>query len=322
MVKEFREFWDGIPHKAAFGVLLGAWVLLFHFFGNAVFGYTNTPSLWTWLNTIYENAAHAGPEQGNTADDAIGRWIPLLVLALAWIKRKELLEAPKQPWAPALAILVLGIGMHLVGYIVQQTRVSVVGCIVGGYGLIGTIWGPAFLRAVFFPYCILLFAIPMAAIMPTSHLQLIVASIATDACHWLLNIPVAHKGTIIYSTAGKFYLGVAPACSGIRSLTVVALLATCFAFLNLKSWWRRLFVIGMAVPMAVLGNVLRVFIVIIVGDAYGQERAAAVETKLGFLTFLFALGSVFLLGKLLDESRRFNLQLPKAKESASAPGTE
>ncbi len=53
---------------------------MFHYFGNAVFGYTNTPSLWIWLNTLYENAAQAGPEQGNTADDELGRWVPLLIL--------------------------------------------------------------------------------------------------------------------------------------------------------------------------------------------------------------------------------------------------
>ncbi len=319
MGKEFRQLWDSLPHKPFLGLLLVAWIALFHYFGNAVFGYTNTPSLWIWLNTLYENAAQAGPEQGNTADDELGRWVPLLVLALAWTKRKEIIDSPKEPWAPALILVALGLALHSVGFIIQQTRLSAFGAIVGAYGLIGTAWGPRLMRTIFFPYFILLFAIPIASVLPTNKLRLIVASASTQLCDWILNIKVLRQGTIIYSQKGTFHFDVAPACSGIRSLSVIVLLATCYAFLNFRSFWRIAFVIACSVPLAILGNIIRLCVVILVGDVWGQERAMMIETKFGFATFLFALGSLFALGALLNENRKPRSQSQQAPEPISPP---
>jgi exosortase len=321
MGKELRQLWDSLPNKAVLGVLLLAWIALFHFLGNAVFGYTNTSSLWLWLNTIYENAANAGPEQGNTADDALGRYIPFMVLGFAWLKRKELIESKKSPWAPALAIVVLGLVLHTVGYIVQQTRLSVIGAIVGSYGLIGLVWGPEFLRRIFFPFCILIFAIPVASVLPTNKLRIIVATCSTALSDTLLNIKVIRKGTIIYSQNGTFHFDVAPACSGIRSLTVVTLLSTCYAFLNFKTLWRRLIIIGSAFPLAVVGNILRLCVVILVGDIWGQDKAMMIETKFGFVTFLFALGCLFGMGAVLNEERPLRFRLPSSKPDETAPKT-
>ena len=53
MGKELRQLWDGLPCKAEFGALLIAWVLLFHFLGNSTIGYVDTPSMFTWLNTVH-----------------------------------------------------------------------------------------------------------------------------------------------------------------------------------------------------------------------------------------------------------------------------
>ena len=320
MGKELRQLWESLPNKVVLGVLLLAWIALFHYLGNAVFGYTNTPSLWIWLNTIYENAANAGPEQGNTADDALGRYIPFLIAVFLWLKRKEIIEAPKAPWGPALALLVLGLLLHAVGYLIQQTRLSVVGAIVGLYGLIGIVWGRELLRRIFFPFCILFFAIPVASVLPTSQLRAIVATASTAISDSLLNIPVVRKGTIILSASGKFHFDVAPACSGIRSLTVILLLATCYAFLNFKTWWRRGLIILSAFPLAVVGNILRLCVVIVVGEIWGQEKALMIETKFGFATFLFALGCLFGMGALLSEQRKLKPD-DDASNTPDNPGT-
>lgn len=319
MGKELRQLWDSLPNKAVFGVLLLAWIALFHYLGNAVFGYTNTSSLWLWLNTIYENASNAGPEQGNTADDALGRYVPFMVLGFLWLKRQELTECAKSPWAPALLLVAAGLALHAVGFIVQQTRLSVIGAIVGSYGLIGLVWGPQLLRRIFFPFVILLFAIPVASVLPTNKLRIIVATCSTAITDTLLNIKVIQKGTIIFSQNGSFHFDVAPACSGIRSLTVVALLSTCYAFLNFKTHWRRILIIASAFPLAVLGNILRLCVVILVGDVWGQEKAMMIETKFGFVTFLFCLGCLFGMGALLNEERPFRFGFGSPKTTTTAP---
>ena len=50
---ELRAYWRGLPNKTVFFPLLAAWLALFHFLGNATFGYTNTPSLLRWMYNAY-----------------------------------------------------------------------------------------------------------------------------------------------------------------------------------------------------------------------------------------------------------------------------
>src|SRR5207253_9195487 len=130
--------------KSLFLLLLAAWVALFHFLGNSTLGYVNRPSLFGWLDwLLWRNGAGS--------DDQHGPWMLLVVVGMLWWKRKELHALPKRNWWPAVAIVVIGILLHALGFLVQQTRISLVGFFVGIYGLVGLVWGPQMLRATFFP---------------------------------------------------------------------------------------------------------------------------------------------------------------------------
>src|SRR5205085_2957680 len=109
-------FWRNLPGKALFLALLSAWLVLFHFLGNATLGYTKTVSLFGWLNYCYDI----------TPDDAHGYLIPFVVVALFWWKRDQLLALPKRNWWPALILLIFALLLHAAGFMIQQTRISVV----------------------------------------------------------------------------------------------------------------------------------------------------------------------------------------------------
>ena len=94
---------------------------------------------------------------------------------------------------------------------------------------------------------------------------------------------------------------VAPACSGIRSLISLFALSTVYAFIRFDGFWKRGVIIAAAIPLAVLGNLVRIVIVLIVGKAVSFEAGAVIEQKLGFLTFLIAFAGLFLLGRKLGE---------------------
>lgn len=317
MLQELRSLWDSLPHKAAFGLVAAAWLALFHFLGNSTLGYIQTESMFGWLQAVYEGGAKQG------RDDELGVMIPWLVGAIIVMRRTELAAIPKQPWSPALALIPLGLLLHLSGYLVQQTRLGVVGFLVGFFGIMGLYWGRAWMRGFAFPYLLFFFCVPISVFLDTlTHgLRLLSTLMSTTFCEWVLNMKLERAGTIVLQKASAvtqgFRFDVAPACSGIRSATVVLLLTVTFAFLNFRSPWRRLFLILLSPLFAVLANVIRLIVVFAVAEAAGQAAGEAVETKFGFATFLIALGCVFLVARWLRETASPEPSPTDSKASAS-----
>src|SRR6185503_2928849 len=187
-------------------------------------------------------------------DDQHGPWILVVVLALLWWKRKELAQAPKRNWWPALAIVLAGALLHALGYMVQQTRISLIGFFVGMYGRVGVVWGPQMLRATFFPMFLFGFCMPLSGTLGNSMtlpLRIMAAKITQVVCDWIFGIHVIQNGTAIYDANGAYNYDVAAACSGIRSLTATLALALIYAFVMFKSTWRRLAMVAATVPLAI-----------------------------------------------------------------------
>ncbi len=291
-MEELKDCWRRFPEKYLFLGLLILWVLLFHFLGNSTFGYVNTPSLLRWLAWAYDS-----PMQ----DDDHGAFIPFLFLGLAWWKRQELLDAPKRLWWPGLLILAAACLLHMFGFMVQQPRVSAAAMFLGIYGLMGVAWGPAFLRAIFFPFFLFAFCVPIGSLsgMITFPLRMLVTHISV-AIAQILGVDVIQDGSRIFNEARTFQYDVAPACSGIRSLIALFLLATVYAFVVFKPWWPRLVIIAMAMPLAIAGNVVRITTIILVGKAFGHDAGVMIEQKFGFVTFAVALAGMFGVSWLIE----------------------
>src|SRR5215207_504957 len=109
-MEEWREFSAAIPHKGLFAILAAAWVALFHFYGNSTLGYGGlTPSAFSWLRLIYSN----------DVDESLAMYVPVVVLALLWWKRQELIRVEKRIWWPGLVGFGLAVLLHVAGYVIQ-----------------------------------------------------------------------------------------------------------------------------------------------------------------------------------------------------------
>jgi hypothetical protein len=170
--EELKSVWNQLPNKGFFFVLLAAWLALFQFLGNSVFGYLDTHSL---LYAMWKDYTVTS----NVSDDSHGVLIPFVVLVLFWWKRDQLLALPLRAWWPGILILALGVVIHMVGYAVQQPRISIIGLFVGIYGLMGLAWGPDWLRASFFPYFLFGFCVPLGTLVDpvTFPLRLMVSKL-------------------------------------------------------------------------------------------------------------------------------------------------
>jgi exosortase len=295
---EFLAGWRQLPNKAFFLGLLGGWVLLFQFVGNSTLGYYSTHSLFKWMYICYNP-----PQEIPGIDDQHGNLIPFVVLGLFWWKRHELLALPVRTWWPALFLVGAGVFLHILGYAVQQPRISVIGFFTGLYGLIGAAWGPAFLRACFFPYFLFIFMMPFGSMgeAVTAPLRHLVAKIVTAIAHLGLAPDLVRQGTELRDAQSSFAYDIAPACSGIRSLVSLLAITTIYGFLSFKPFWKKAVMVAAAFPLAVVGNTARITFTVVVAEAFGQEAGAFVETKFGFVTFAVAIGLVFALGPWLRD---------------------
>ncbi len=258
--------WRQLPNKFFFFLLLAAWLALFQFLGNSILGYIHTSSLFSWMHEAYRSSSNSAN------DDAHGNFIPFLVVGLFWWKRKELLASSFGIWWPGLLILIGGMVLHILGYVLQQPRISIVALFIGIYGLMGLAWGREWLRKSFFPFFLFIFSIPLGdqAKFITVPLQLLVSWLTAVAAH-IVGIGVMQSGVQLIDPSGTYQYEIAAACSGIRSLIAIFLLATIYGFFVFRSPGKRFFLMALAVPFAVLGNLARMLLIIIAAEIGGQQ---------------------------------------------------
>jgi len=311
LLDEVREegvlFWRQMPDKGMFLGLVAAWLALFVFLGNSTFGYIDSRSLPVWMYKAY-NAPNS--------EDGHGTLIPLVVLGLLYWKRTELLAAPKASWTPALAFLAVATGMHVLGYVIQQPRVSIIALFTGLYALAGLVWGWRFALAIFFPFVLFAFCVPLGSLAEpiTIPLRKISTDISVVLVRHALGIPIIREGVQLMDPKGAYTYEVAAACSGIRSLITLLALTTIYGFITFRRSWKRVFMVGMALPLAIMGNVARLVTIIVAAQAFGQKAGEWVHDWFGFVTFAMALAVMLGLGHWLRE--------PEALAPAAAPPSE
>jgi exosortase len=162
--------------------------------------------------------------------------------------------------------------LQVLAYAIQVPQVSIVALFAGVYGLMALAWGTEWLRKSFFPFFLFAFSVPLGAhsTFITFPLRLLVTWLVEVISH-IFGIDVIRVGTQLIDPSGSFQYDVAPACSGIRSLVAIFLLATVYAFFMFRSAWKRILLIALACPFAVLANMLRLLMVIIAAEIGGQK---------------------------------------------------
>ena len=309
--EEIRSFWRQLPDKTLFFVLLGAWMALFHFLGNSSFGYIPSHSLFQWMFVSYNN-------EGLTADDGHGNFIPLVVLIILWLRRDELFSHQFKTWWPGLLLVVLGLIGHMVGFIVQQQRISIVGLFTGIYGLTGLVWGPRWLKASFFPFFLFAFMVPLGSLTDkvTFPLRLMVTWLVEHLFNDILGIGVIRRGTQLFNGLGTYQYEVAAACGGMRSLISIFLIATSYAFLVFRLPANRLLMVFASLPLAVIGNTVRLSTVVAAGEWKGQVAGNFVHDNgiISMLPYIPAIFGVMLIGQYLEKRE-------KAARKTATPAT-
>jgi exosortase len=190
---------------------------------------------------------------------------------------------------PALLLHALDAGMH-------TQLLSAVALVLALPGLSLLMLGARRTRAILFPLAFLAFALPIPlAFTEAIHLQLrYIATAGTAAVVPLFGIPVFVEGTTLHMATGA--LQVADACSGFSTL-YAALAVACLTAYSAPTNGRRLLVLAAAAPLAILANLVRVVMLVLLVVWQGEQILETfVHPLSGMLTFAVALPVIFWLG--------------------------
>ena len=222
----------------------------------------------------------------------------------------------------ALAAMLGGLALHLLGYAVQQTRLSIVALLLFTWGVLvlggGRRWG----RAAAFPLAFLVFAIPVDVLDTVGfYLRLGVVDVAGGIAH-ALGLGVVRNGTLLFSPHGGYQYDVAAACSGVRSLMALAALSLLVGYLSLRGWWARLVVLALCGPYTFAGNVVRTTAIILAAEWFGQRAGNLVHGWFGFVVFAIVLALQLVTVKLLQKwDAEAGKRLPEREEQRAIVGT-
>ncbi|MEI7765949.1 MAG: exosortase/archaeosortase family protein [Phycisphaerae bacterium] len=196
--------------------------------------------------------------------------IPVVSLWMVWLKWDVLKKLPVNGSWVGLPVLLLGALVHILFLTFAQHmglfHVSQLSMPVTLLGLVLFLLGWDFLRILWLPICFLPFMIVPPHVFyaqMTTPLQNLSAITASNLLP-LVGIGSVHSSTqILIETAnGKMEsLNVAEACSGMRLLLAFVALSVAMAYTSDRPMWQKVIVVLMAVPVAIICNVLRVFII-------------------------------------------------------------
>jgi exosortase B len=235
---------------------------------------------------------------------------------LVWRQRELLMSLPKAG-RPVAGGAVLGIGLLL--YFIGRTQslplFEVAAHIPLFTGVLLLCWGPAAVRALWFPLLFLLFMVPLPGfvlVAMTSHLKQYV-SVVSEALLYHAGYPIARDGVTI--SIGPYRMLVADACSGLNSIYSLAALGVLYMHLTFRAGWARSAVLLAAiVPIAFVANVARVIGLILVTYRFGDEAGQGFfHNTSGVLLFVFALLALMALDVFLTRIARATA--PSAKGS-------
>ncbi len=227
----------------------------------------------------------------------------LVPVVAAWIfaAKRRALGAP-DPDARGLLVIAAATLLLAFGLAAGSASWMGVAFVSAMAGLALRAFGPQGVRQLAFPLAFLLFMIPLPASVLTPvivRLQLWVSTAAVETLH-RLGYSVLREGNVVLLPGGE-RLFVDEACSGITSVVTLLPLGALLAYFGERGWLRRAALILAAVPIAMLGNWLRVLTTVAACERWGVERVTqgALHDSAGLITFVLACFLLIGFGALL-----------------------
>ncbi|MBN2232979.1 MAG: VPLPA-CTERM-specific exosortase XrtD [Deltaproteobacteria bacterium] len=217
-------------------------------------------------------------------------FIPFVIAYVLWERRQELVRVPVHPAWSGIVVLLLALASFWLGELGGEFTAIYFSAwlAVAALTVLHLGWGR--LRACWFSFLLGFTMIPLPSFLLNRlslELKLVSSAVGVGLMR-LAGLSVFREGNII--DLGYTQLQVVDACSGIRYLFAIIVLALILAYFFRAAWWKRLILVFSSVPLIILANGMRIALT---GMLYRWLGPAAAEgffhEFVGIFIFLFAL---------------------------------
>jgi len=232
-----------------------------------------------------------------------GFLVPFISLYFAYLQKETLGKMKAEGSALGLIVLLFALFLHVIGTILYVFSISGFSIFFLVLGLLLYLSGKKITKRLWFPLLFLIFMFPL----PEAVINLVsfpLKIFAAEAGVWavsILGIPIYLEGFNIYIPAGHLLVG--NPCSGLRSLIAFMALGSIFAYLEPVSTIKKYILFFVSIPIALLSNIVRIPILILVSNYWGLEAAATdtmVHSGSGIFVFILGFSLIFFVAKALE----------------------
>lgn len=233
---------------------------------------------------------------------AHGYLIPVTAAGLVWLRRERIRADLADATSPSLGpFVVLAAALFQSGALLAEAGTF------AGIGVVLTIAATAYavggrplLRTLALPVGFLLLMVPPPGFLQDRLLFGLKAIVIRFSVGLLqaFDYSIAATGNRIFVPGHELF--VANACSGLTSIVTLMPLGVVVAYFLANGVWRRVLIVASIVPIAILGNMVRVVITVVLVSAGGSEYAEGfIHESFGLVTFVSGTIVLVALARLL-----------------------
>jgi exosortase len=209
-----------------------------------------------------------------------GVLVPIAIAVLVWKRRERFLNLEARPSWWGLPLILFALFSYYVGFKSYQFYFGYLAIQMFIGGAVLFVLGREHLRVQLYPWAIVSFLWPIVYLeeriaFPLRLLSTKGVMLLAKLCH----LPIRTEGTSIYSASanedvGKWMtLEIDGPCSGMNTLFALMFVAALYSYFAQRSAWRRVLLFACSIPLAFLGNVVRLGLLIGGCAVLGQDIA-------------------------------------------------
>lgn len=191
-------------------------------------------------------------------------FVPLISGYLIWQNRERLAGVRAEPFWPGVVAILMGVWCYVFFLVGDPKHLGQgLSLILTVFGVSLTMLGPRLVEPLFVPICYLAFGITVPEMVmntvtyPLQDLAARGGYIAIVMCGVDADLS-GNTITVLKGGGTPIPLNVAETCSGMRMVIAFLALGVAVALVGTRSWWKRVVLVALAAPFAVLLNVIRV----------------------------------------------------------------